>query len=246
MQKQVSDQVIAITGAGSGIGKAIAIELARYGAKVVLGSRTEVSLIEVAQQIKEAGGEVVQVVTDVKRKEDLLQLVYTAVKTYGRLDVMINNAGVAQLSRIDELEVNEWDDMIDTNLKGVLYGMAAAIPVFKQQQSGHIINIISTSGLKIVPTQGVYAATKNAVRTLTEAFRQESDGTIRITGISPGYVKTNLVNTVKDEEKRQQVLQAMERVGLPPVAVANAVIYAISQPANVEVGDIVIRPASQD
>lgn len=246
MQKQVSDQVIAITGAGSGIGKAIAIELARYGAKVVLGSRTEASLIEVAQQIKEAGGEVVQVVTDVKRKEDLLQLVYTAVKTYGRLDVMINNAGVAQLSRIDELEVNEWDDMIDTNLKGVLYGMAAAIPVFKQQQSGHIINIISTSGLKIVPTQGVYAATKNAVRTLTEAFRQESDGTIRITGISPGYVKTNLVNTVKDEEKRQQVLQAMERVGLPPVAVANAVIYAISQPANVEVGDIVIRPASQD
>ncbi|GAB3787491.1 SDR family oxidoreductase [Spirosoma horti] len=246
MPNQVSNKVIAITGAGSGIGKAIAVELARYGAKVVLGSRTEAALIDVAQQIKEAGGEAVYVVTDVKKKEDLLQLVTTAVDTYGRLDVMVNNAGVAHISRFDELDVNEWDDMIDSNLKGVLYGMAAVIPVFNKQQSGHIINIISTSGLKIVPTQGVYAATKNAVRTLTEAFRQESDGTIRITGISPGYVKTNLVNTVKDEKKRQQVLQAMERLGLPPVAVANAVIYAISQPENVEVGDIVIRPAAQD
>lgn len=246
MQNQVSDLIIAITGAGSGIGKAIAIELAKYGAKVVLGARTEASLIEVAQLIKEAGGEVVQVVTDVTKKQDLLRLVNTVVDTYGRLDVMVNNAGVAYLNPIDELEVNEWDAMIDTNLKGVLYGMAAAIPIFKKQQSGHFINIISTSGLKIVPTQGVYAATKNAVRTLTEAFRQESDGTIRITGISPGYVKTNLVNTVKDEAKRNQVLQAMEQLGLPPLAVANAVIYAISQPANVEVGDIVIRPASQN
>ncbi|RYY13916.1 MAG: SDR family NAD(P)-dependent oxidoreductase, partial [Chitinophagaceae bacterium] len=150
MQNQVSDQVIAITGAGSGIGKAIAIELAKYGAKVVLGSRTETSLTEATQLIKDAGGEVVQVVTDVKKKEDLLQLVDTAVNTYGRLDVMINNAGVAHISRIDELEVDQWDNMINSNLKGVLYGMAAAIPVFKQQQSGHIINIISTSGLKIV------------------------------------------------------------------------------------------------
>ncbi|GAB4031762.1 SDR family oxidoreductase [Spirosoma jeollabukense] len=246
MHNQVSDKIVAITGAGSGIGKAIAVELAKYGAKVVLGARTEASLIEVVQQIKEAGGEAVYVVTDVKKKEDLLQLVKTAVDNYGRLDVIVNNAGVAHISRMDELNVNDWEDMIDSNLKGVLYGMAAAIPVFKQQQSGYIINIISTSGLKIVPTQGVYAGTKNAVRTLTEAFRQESDGTIRITGISPGYVKTNLVNTVKDQEKRQLMLQAMERVGLPPAAVANAVIYAISQPMNVEVGDIVIRPAAQD
>lgn len=245
MPNQVSDKVIAITGAGSGIGKAIALELASYGAKVVLGARTEASLVEVAQQIKEVGGEAVYVVTDVKKKEDVRQLVNTAVDTYGKLDVMVNNAGVAHISRFDELEVDEWEDMIDSNLKGVLYGMAAVIPVFNKQKSGHIINIISTSGLKIVPTQGVYAATKNAVRTLTEAFRQESDGTIRITGISPGYVKTNLVNTVKDEEKRQQALQAMDRLGLPPVAVANAVIYAISQPANVEVGEIVIRPAAQ-
>lgn len=212
----------------------------------MVGSRTEAALIEVVEQIKQAGGEAVHVVTNVKNKEDLLRLVNTAVDTYGRLDVMVNNAGVAHISPIDELDLNEWEEMIDSNLKGVLYGMAAAIPIFKQQLSGHIINIISTSGLKIVPTQGVYAATKNAVRTLTEAFRQESDGTIRITGISPGYVKTNLVNTVKDEAKRQQVIQAMEQLGLPPVAVANAVIYAVSQPAHVEVGDIVIRPAKQN
>lgn len=246
MQNQISGKVIAITGASSGIGKAIAIELARYGAKVVLGARTEAALVVVVQQIKEAGGEAMHVVADVKKKVDLLHLVNTAVDTFGRLDVIVNNAGVAHLSRMEELEVSEWEDMINSNLKGVLYGMAAAIPVFTKQQSGHIINIISTSGLKIVPTQGVYAATKNAVRTLTEAFRQESNGTIRITGISPGYVKTNLVNTVKDEEKHQQVQQAIERLGLPPVAVANAVIYAIGQPANVEVGDIVIRPAAQD
>lgn len=122
MQNQVSDKVIAITGAGSGIGKAIAIELAKYGAKVVLGSRTESALIEVAQQIKEVGGQVVHVVTDVKKKEDLLQLVTTAVDTYGRLDVMVNNAGVAHISRIDELEMNQWEDMIDSNLKGVWHG----------------------------------------------------------------------------------------------------------------------------
>jgi NADP-dependent 3-hydroxy acid dehydrogenase YdfG len=246
MQNQIVDKVVAITGAGSGIGRAIAVELAKSGARVVLGSRKEESLKEVVEQIKEAGGEAVYAVTDVKQKEDLLRLVNTALSAYGRLDVMVNNAGVAYISRIDELDVDGWDEMIDSNLKGVLYGMAAAIPVFKKQQAGHIVNIISTSGLKIVPTQGVYAGTKNAVRTLTEAFRQESDGVIRITGISPGYVRTNLVNTVKDEEKRQQVLQAMEQLGLPPVAVANAVIYAISQPANVEVGDIVIRPAAQD
>ncbi|MCK8495483.1 SDR family NAD(P)-dependent oxidoreductase [Spirosoma sp. RP8] len=176
--------------------------MAKYGAKKVLGARTEASLIEVAQHIRESGAEAMKLVTDVNKKEDLLQLVHSAVDAYGRLDVMINNAGVAHISRIDELDVDGWEDMIDTNLKGVLYGMAAAMPVFKRQQSGHMINIISTSGLRIVPTQGVYASNKNAVRTLTEAFRQESDGNIRITGISPGYVKTNLVNTVKDEVKR--------------------------------------------
>jgi NADP-dependent 3-hydroxy acid dehydrogenase YdfG len=136
--------------------------------------------------------------------------------------------------------------MIDVNLKGVLYGMAAAIPVFKQQQQGHIINIISTSGIKIVPMQGVYAGTKNAVRTIAEAFRQESDGTIRITGISPGVVKTGLADNMKNQEMKEVILGNMEKLAISPDAIASAVLYAMSQPKDVEVGDIVIRPAIQN
>ena len=136
--------------------------------------------------------------------------------------------------------------MIDINIKGVLYGMAAAIPVFKQQQSGHIVNIISTSGIKIVPTQGIYAGTKNAVRTIAEAFRQESDGNIRITGISPGVVKTDFANHIKNESMKTVIQQNMEHLAINPESIADAVIYAISQPKEVEIGDIVIRPAKQN
>jgi NADP-dependent 3-hydroxy acid dehydrogenase YdfG len=136
--------------------------------------------------------------------------------------------------------------MIDINLKGVLYGMAAAIPVFKQQQSGHIVNIISTSGIKIVPMQGVYAGTKNAIRTIAEAFRQESDGSIRITGISPGFVKTDFANHIKNEEMKTAVQKGMEQIAINPIAIANAVIYAVSQPDDIEIGDIVIRPSKQN
>jgi NADP-dependent 3-hydroxy acid dehydrogenase YdfG len=165
------------------MGKAIAIELAKKGAKVVLGARRTEQLKQLVEEIKSKGGEATFVQIDVKNKSDLVRLVNTAVEQYGRLDVIINNAGVSQLSRIDELDIDGWEEMIDINLKGVLYGMAAAIPFFKQQQSGHIVNIISTSGIKIVPMQGIYAGTKNAIRTIAEAFRQESDGNIRITGI---------------------------------------------------------------
>jgi len=136
--------------------------------------------------------------------------------------------------------------MIDINIKGVLYGMAAAIPIFKQQGFGHIVNIISTSGIKIVPTQGVYAGTKNAVRTIAEAFRQESDGSIRITGISPGYIKTDFaVKSVATDEMKTAAAVAVEQMAIAPEAVAHAVIYAISQNKEVEIGDIVIRPAKQ-
>lgn len=193
IEKKLTGKVVVITGASSGIGEAIAITLARHGAKVVLGSRRKEKLEMHTDQIKKSGGEAVYSVTDVKNKEDLAQLVQTAVATYDRLDVMINNAGIAQLNRIDDLDIEGWENMIDVNLKGVLYGMATVIPIFKQQKSGHIINIISTSGLKIAPMQGVYAGMKNAVRTITEAFRQESNGDIRITGISPGFVKTEWI-----------------------------------------------------
>ncbi|MDX3916301.1 MULTISPECIES: SDR family oxidoreductase [Olivibacter] len=245
--QNIKDKVVAITGASVGIGKAIAIKLAEHGVKVVLGARNTEPLEKVVEKIKRNGGEAVCTKTDVRNKADLVQLVNVAVTRYGKLDVIVNNAGVARLSRIDELDTDGWDNMIDSNIKGVLYGMAAAIPVFKRQQSGHIVNIISTSGINIVPMQGVYAGTKNAVRTIAEAFRQESDGSIRITGISPGYIKTDFAaKSVKTAEMKTAISKTVEELAISPEAIADAVIYAISQPKDVEVGDIVIRPARQN
>jgi NADP-dependent 3-hydroxy acid dehydrogenase YdfG len=244
--QNIKGKVVAITGSSAGMGKAIAIELAKNGAKVVLGARRTEQLRQLVEEIKSKGGEAAFVQIDVKNKADLVQLVNTAVEQYGKLDVIVNNAGVSQLSRIDELDIDGWEEMIDINLKGVLYGMAAAIPVFKQQRSGHIVNIISTSGIKIVPMQGVYAGTKNAVRTIAEAFRQESDGNIRITGISPGVVKTDFAEGIKNQEMKTIITKNMENLAMSPDAIANAVIYAISQPSDVEIGDIVIRPSKQN
>lgn len=242
----IKGKVVAITGASSGIGKAIAIELAKNGAKVVLAARRTERLKLLVEEIKSTGGMAICTKIDVKNKADLVQLVNTAVEQYGKLDVIVNNAGISQLSRIDELDIEGWEEMIDINLKGVLYGMSAAIPVFKQQQSGHVVNIISTAGLSIVPTMGVYAGTKNAIRTIAEAFRQESDGNIRITGISPGFVKTDFADNIKNEEMKTAIQKRMEEIAIDPIAIANAVIYAVSQPDDVEIGDIVIRPSKQN
>lgn len=245
--QNLTEKVAAITGASAGIGKAIAIKLAANGVKVVLGARNIEQLERVVEEINNNGGEAVFAKTDVRIKADLTELVDAAVTHYGRLDIIVNNAGVAHLSRIDELDTDGWDEMIDSNIKGVLYGIAAAIPVFKKQQSGHIINIISTSGIKIVPSQGVYAGTKNAVRTIAEAFRQESDGSIRITGISPGFIKTDFaVKSVSTEEMKTAASKTVGELAISPEAIANAVLYAISQPEDVEVGDIVIRPSKQN
>lgn len=244
--QNIKGKVVAITGASSGMGKAIAIALAKNGAMVVLGARRTAYLQQLVEEIISTGGDATCIQVDVKNKADLVRLVNTAVEQYGKLDVIVNNAGVSQLSRIDELDIDGWEEMIDVNLKGVLYGMAAAIPVFKEQQSGHIVNIISTSGIKITPMQGVYAGTKNAIRTIGEAFRQESDGNIRITGISPGFVKTDFADNIKNEEMKTAIQKGMEQIAINPIAIANAVIYAISQPGDVEVGDIVIRPSKQN
>ncbi len=246
MENNIEGKVIVITGAGSGIGEAAALMLAAKGAKVVLGARREDRLKAVVARIKEADGEAVCLVTDITQRNGLVQLVELACKTYGRLDVMINNAGISHLSRIDELLVEDWEEMIDVNLKGTLYGIAAALPVFKEQGSGHIINIISTAGIKIVPLQGVYAATKNAVRTIAEALRQESAGKYRVTGISPGFVNTELADHIKDEVAKAAVKEKAAKIAISPDAIASAVVYAINQPDNVDVGDIIIRPAAQD
>jgi len=239
-------KVVVITGASSGIGEATALMLAARGAKVVLGARRGDRLEELVARITKAGGEAACLVVDIKRHADLVNLVGLACQKYGRLDVMVNNAGISHLSRIDELQVEDWEEMIDVNLKGSLYGMAAALPVFKKQGSGHIINILSTSGIRIVPLQGVYAGTKNAVRTITEALRQESGGLYRVTGISPGFVKTELADNMKNPVVKEAIREKAAKIAISPDAIAGAVVYAISQPDNVDVGDIVIRPSVQD
>jgi NADP-dependent 3-hydroxy acid dehydrogenase YdfG len=245
--ESIKGKVVAITGSSSGIGRQIALTLAKQGARVVLGARRTGELTNVVEEIRNNGGTAAFSQADVKNKADLKVLIDMAVRQFGRLDVMVNNAGVAHLSRIDELDIEGWDEMIDINIKGTLYGMAAAMPVFKKQQFGHIINNISTSGIQIAPTQGVYAGTKNAIRTISEAFRKESDGTIRITGISPGYINTEFAsNSVKTEELKAAAKEKVAEIAISPQAIANAVVYAIIQPKDVEVGDMVIRPAVQN
>lgn len=246
MENNIKGKVIAITGASSGIGEATAIILAAQGAKVVLGSRRKERLEDLVGRIEAVGGEALYLVTDVKKRNDLVNLINHAINKFGRIDVLVNNAGIAHLSRLDELKVEDWEEMIDINLKGVLYGIAAVMPAFKAQGSGHIINIISIAGMQIVPLMAVYAGTKNAVRTISEALRQESGGQYRVTGISPGFVQTELADHIKDPAIQAAIKERSAKIAIGPNAIAGAVLYAISQPDNVDVGDIVVRPAIQD
>ncbi len=168
------------------------------------------------------------------------------MQEFGRLDVFVGNAGISRIGPTSTLDVDGWDAMIDVNVRGVLHGIAAAMPVFRRQGHGDFVTVVSTAGIKIVPNMGVYAATKNAVRTLLEALRQEStDGVVRTTSISPGYVNTELDSSIEDPEARRQARAAMESFGIPPEAVARAIAFAIEQPRDVEIGDITIRPTVQ-
>lgn len=239
------DQVVVITGASSGIGRSTALHLASRGAKVVLGARRETQLRALAQEIEAAGGQAVYRSTDVTRRQDLQALVDTGVDRFGRVDVIVNNAGIGPLSRFDELRVEDWDAMIDVNIRGVLYGIAAALPVFRRQGSGHVINIVSTAGLRIVPAQGVYAATKNAVRTLTEALRQEAGPTLRVTEVSPGFVATEFASSNTDASTRAAVEKQMGEMAIGPDAIARCIAFALEQPREVDVGTIVVRPTAQ-
>lgn len=242
----IEGKVVAITGASSGIGAATARLLAERGARVVLGARRVERLEDVAGEIREHGGQVVTCRADVARREDLERLVGTAVDQFGRLDVLVSNAGISKIGPISELDVDGWAAMIDVNLRGVLHGFAAALPVFRRQGRGHFVTTVSTAGLKIVPTMAVYAATKNAVRTVMEGLRQEStDGVVRTTAISPGFVDTELDSSIDDVALREQIRSTMNDFGIPPEAVARAIAFAIEQPDEVEIGDITIRPTVQ-
>ncbi|MFI8281268.1 SDR family oxidoreductase [Streptomyces sp. NPDC085929] len=241
----IEGKVIAITGASSGIGEATALLLAERGAKVVLGARRPERLQALAARIEQAGGQAVHMRTDVKRREDLAGLVGLARDRYGKLDVLVSNAGIGLISPLDDLRVEDWEEMIDVNLKGVLYGIAAALPVFREQGFGHFVNTVSTAGLRIVPLQAVYAGTKNAVRTISEGLRQEAGDGVRVTVVSPGVTRTEFADSMAPE-MQAQVRDRMDRMAIPPEAVARAIAFAIEQPAGVDVGDIVVRPTAQN
>ena len=242
----LDDKVVAITGASSGIGAATARRLASQGAAVVLGARRADRLDALASEIGAAGGRATGVTVDVTRAEDLERLVETAVATYGRLDVLVSNAGIGPISPMSARRRTDWDAMIDVNLRGVLHGIDAALPIFEAQGRGHFVTIVSTAGLKIVPTMAVYAATKNAVRTVLEGLRQEStDGTLKTTAISPGYVRTEFGESVTDPALRAEIGRGMQAFALDPDAIARAVEFVIDQPWEVEIGELSIRPTVQ-
>lgn len=236
-------RVVAVTGASSGIGEATARLLAARGATLVLGARRTDRLEDIAADLRaHMGAEVRTVATDVTRADDLERLVAVAMDDFGRLDALVSNAGVASLGPFADGDVAAWTSMIDVNLRGVLYGIAAALPVFLRQGRGDFVTTVSTAGLKIVPEMGVYAATKNAVRTVMEALRQEStDGAIRTTGISPGYVRTDFAAP----DDHGEIGSHMPEFAIPPEAVARAVAFALEQPLGVEIGDLTIRPTAQ-
>lgn len=243
--QNLKDKVVVVTGAGSGIGRAIAVHLGGEGARVVLGGRREGPIAEVAAEVTAAGGSAIAQVADVSLAKDVAGLVDTAIDRHGRLDAIISNAGIAPISSLADLKVDEWDSMVDVNIKGALNVIAAALPVFLRQQSGHFVFTISTAGLGVSPTMAVYAATKNAVRTLAEGLRVESEGRYRVTGISPGFVATNLDQSMTNASIRNAIRNRMDEIALDPADVARAVSFALAQPDHVDIGDITIRPAVQ-
>jgi NADP-dependent 3-hydroxy acid dehydrogenase YdfG len=245
MTDNVSGKVVVITGASSGIGEAAARHLAARGAAIALGARRRERLEALAGEIRAAGGRAEPFVTDVTRRRDVEALVQGALRVFGRVDVMVNNAGLMPLSPFDRLKVDDWDRMIDVNVKGVLYGIAAVLPIMKQQQSGHVINVSSVAGHKIRPGNAVYAATKHAVRAISEGLRQEVKPHIRSTIISPGAVVSELAESVTEPDLRDRT-RAFYAIAIPAEAVARAIAYAIEQPPEVDVNEILLRPTLQE
>jgi NADP-dependent 3-hydroxy acid dehydrogenase YdfG len=242
----IEGKVVAITGASSGIGEATALLLAERGARVVLGARGSDRLAALAKRIEDAGRLVAFAPTDVRRRSDLEALVGLAIDRYGKLDVLFSNAGVMPISPLSDLRIQDWEDMIDINIKGVLYGIAAALPVFRKQGFGHFVHTASVAGLKTTPTMAVYSGTKFAVRAISDGLRQEvASEKLRVTVISPGFTRTNFADTVVNTEVRAKLIESRDAFAMPPDAIARAVLFAIEQPADVDVGEIVIRPTAQ-
>lgn len=246
MSANIEGKVVVITGASSGLGEATARLLGSCGATVVLGARRADRIQALAKELSAGSGKAVAITTDVTHRDQVQALVDAAVQRYGRVDVMINNAGLMPQALLERLQVEEWERMIDVNLKGVLYGVAAALPYMKQQKSGHFINVSSVAGHKVGPGFAVYAATKFAVRALSEGLRQEvKPYNIRTTVISPGAVATELPASVTDPEAAARVREAYAQSAIPADSFARVVAFALSQPDDVDVNEIVYRPTRQ-
>ena len=243
----ISGKVVVITGASSGLGETTARHLSAEGATVVLGARRVDRLQALTKELTGRGGKALMLATDVTDRAQVKALVDTAVQTCGRVDVMINNAGLMPQSLLESLKIDEWDRMVDVNIKGVLYGIAAALPHMTKQKSGHIINVSSVAGHKVRPGGTVYSATKHAVRVISEGLRQEvKPYNIRTTTISPGAVDTELPNTITDPVVAANMRKFYDEYAIPSDSFARAVVYAISQPDDVDINEILYRPTRQE
>jgi NADP-dependent 3-hydroxy acid dehydrogenase YdfG len=248
MSRNIEGKVVVITGASSGLGESTARQLAKLGAAVVLGARRKDRLDTIVKDVQTAGGKALAVKVDVTKRAEVADLVQKAIDTYGKIDVLVNNAGIMPIAPLSLLKVDEWDRMIDLNIKGVLYGIAAALPHMKRQKSGHIINTASVFGIKVFAPGGtVYCATKAAVRTLSEGLRVEVHGDgIRTTIISPGAVDSELKASTSDEASSKAVNELYRTLAIPAESIARAIAYAIEQSADVDINEIVVRPTAQD
>lgn len=236
-------KVVLITGASSGIGAATARRLAADGHRVYLGARRTERLGELAGEITAEGGSAAYQRLDVTAADDMRAFVAAARERFGRVDVMVNNAGVMPLSPLEALKVDEWDRMLDVNVRGVLYGIAAALPVMREQGGGHVVNVASVGAYEVSPTAAVYCATKFAVRAISEGLRQESAGDIRVSLVSPGVTESELAESISDASARE-AMKTYRSVAIPASAIADAIAYAVGQPPEVDVNEIVVRPAA--
>lgn len=246
MSDTIQDKVIVITGASSGLGEATARMLAQHGAHLVLGARRLERLEALASDLRATGAQVEVKATDVTQAEQVQALVGLALERHGRVDVMLNNAGLMPHSPLDRRRLEDWDQMIDVNIKGVLYGIAAVLPTMQAQKSGHIINVASVAGHKVRAGSTVYSATKHAVRIISEGLRQEvKPYGLRTTILSPGAVATELPNTITEADVAENVRKLYE-LAIPADAFARAIIYALSQPDDVDINEILFRPTRQE
>jgi NADP-dependent 3-hydroxy acid dehydrogenase YdfG len=247
MSNNIEGKVVVITGASSGLGEAAARLLSERGATVVLGARRVDRLKSLADELTRGGRKALALETDVTDREQVKRLVDTAVRTYGRIDVIVNNAGLMPQSLLESLRVDEWDRMIDVNIKGVLYGIAAALPHMRRQKAGQIINVSSVAGHVVRPGAAVYSATKYAVRALSEGLRQEvKPYNLRTTVISPGAVASELPDSVSEPAVAERIQKFYKDVAIPADSFARAVAFAMSQPEDVDINEILFRPTRQE